>query len=86
MSQRDFTEGADSELARLKQFVDAMPYKEQNVTKLWFGIGDGYRYTLSEIAAIFKSDVLEMDDYIGRIEKKLGKAGLLVIAQQHGRA
>ena len=85
MSQRDFTEGANSELARLKQFVDAMPYKEQNVTKLWFGIGDGYRFSLSELAAIFKSDVFEMDDYIGRIEKKLERAGLLVAAQHHCR-
>ena len=86
MSQRDFTEGADSELARLKQFVDAMPYKEQNVTKLWFGICDGYRFSLSELAAIFKSDVLEMEDLVGEIETKLDQAGLLVSARKHRHA
>lgn len=85
MNQHNFKEGAEPDSVRLNRFVDAMPYKEQNVAKLWFGLGDGYSYSLSEIARIFKSDVLEMDDLIGKLEKDLEEAGLIVIARRHGR-
>lgn len=85
VSQRDFTEGTEPDSVRLALFVDAMPYKEQNIAKIWFGLGDGYNYSLSEVARIFKTDVLEMDELIGTIEEQLDSVGLLVIARRHGR-
>lgn len=85
MNEHNFMEGAEPDSVRLNRFVDAMPYKEQNVAKLWFGLGDGYSYSLSEIARIFKSEVLEMDELIGKIEEDLESEGLIIIARKHGQ-
>lgn len=85
MNPRYFTEGAD-DAARLKSFVEAMPQRDRYITQLWFGLGDGYSYSLTEIAAIFKSDAFEIDDRISEIEHQLDQAGLLVIARRQHRA
>ena len=84
LNPRDFKEGAE-DAARLNSFVEAMPLRIRHITQLWFGLGDGYSYSLTEIAAIFKSDAFEIDERITEIEHQLEQAGLLVIARRQLR-
>lgn len=78
LKERSKTEGLDLAPASLREFVVQLSSeKEREITKLWFGLGDGYSFSLSEIARIFKVDVATMDLFIGSIEAKLKDSGLL---------
>lgn len=40
--------------ARIKEVFDSLGYREREVLKLRYGLGDGYSYTLEEVGTIFK--------------------------------
>ncbi len=39
---------------QLEDALNQLPYRKREILKLRLGIGDGYRYTQAEVAAIFK--------------------------------
>ena len=39
---------------RIHSMLDSLSYREREILKLRFGLGDGYNYTLSEVAYIFQ--------------------------------
>ena len=39
---------------RSKQVLKTLTYREREIIKLRYGIGDGYTYTLEEVGRIFK--------------------------------
>ena len=50
------TESATTEMlcARIEQVLKTLTYREREIIKLRYGIGDGYTYTLEEVGRIFK--------------------------------
>jgi len=50
------TEGVGQEMLRerLEQVLRTLSYREREIIKLRYGIGDGYTYTLEEVGRIFK--------------------------------
>lgn len=57
----DEKQGAPSEVAaqdmlksRIEQVLKTLTYREREIIKLRYGIGDGYTYTLEEVGRIFK--------------------------------
>lgn len=57
-------------------------YKDREVTKLFYGLGDGYQYSLEEIARIFKTTTEEIRKINREMEKKLIDQELLWIARK----
>ena len=82
MTEHNFTEGAESDSVRLIRFVDSMPYKRREVAKLRFGIGDGYAYSITEIASIFKTTRPEMVAFLKEIRTLLRAEKLLGAAEE----
>ena len=82
MDNIDVPMGVPDPVTLLNEFVAALPYKEQEITKLRFGLGDGYRYSLKDIASIFKMQIKEMEKFIAQIEDKLERQELLWIARR----
>ncbi len=39
---------------RIEQVLKTLTYREREIIKLRYGIGDGYTYTLEEVGRIFK--------------------------------
>ena len=39
---------------RIEQLLKTLSYREREILKLRYGIGDGYTYTLEEVGRIFK--------------------------------
>ncbi|MDR3182079.1 MAG: sigma-70 family RNA polymerase sigma factor, partial [Planctomycetaceae bacterium] len=39
---------------RLGKVLQSLSYREREIVKLRYGLGDGYRYTLEEVGHIFK--------------------------------
>ena len=72
MDNIDVPMGVPDPVTLLNEFVATLPYKEREITKLRFGLGDGYRYSLLEIATIFKM----------QIEDRLARQELLWIARR----
>jgi RNA polymerase primary sigma factor len=57
----DERQGSPSETAaqdmlkqRIEQVLKSLTYREREIIKLRYGIGDGYTYTLEEVGRIFK--------------------------------
>jgi RNA polymerase primary sigma factor len=50
------TDSATSDMlkARIEQVLKTLTYREREIIKLRYGIGDGYTYTLEEVGRIFK--------------------------------
>ncbi len=50
------TDSATSEMlrGRIEQVLKTLTYREREIIKLRYGIGDGYTYTLEEVGRIFK--------------------------------
>jgi RNA polymerase primary sigma factor len=48
------TAGADMLKSRIEQVLRTLTYREREIIKLRYGIGDGYTYTLEEVGRIFK--------------------------------
>ncbi|HYE02208.1 MAG TPA: sigma-70 family RNA polymerase sigma factor [Phycisphaerales bacterium] len=48
------TAGNDMLRQRIEQVLKALTYREREIIKLRYGIGDGYTYTLEEVGRIFK--------------------------------
>ncbi|MFP4144057.1 MAG: sigma-70 family RNA polymerase sigma factor, partial [Phycisphaeraceae bacterium] len=50
------TESATSDMlrGRIEQVLKTLTYREREIIKLRYGIGDGYTYTLEEVGRIFK--------------------------------
>jgi DNA-binding CsgD family transcriptional regulator len=46
--------GADMLKSRIEQVLRTLTYREREIIKLRYGIGDGYTYTLEEVGRIFK--------------------------------
>ena len=82
MDDIDVPEDVPDPLTLLNEFVATLPYTEREITKLRFGLGDGYRYSLLEIAAIFKMQIKEMENFIVQIEDRLARQELLWIARR----
>ena len=40
--------------ARIEQVLKTLTYREREIIKLRYGIGDGYTYTLEEVGRIFR--------------------------------
>ncbi|MEM1446514.1 MAG: sigma-70 family RNA polymerase sigma factor, partial [Planctomycetota bacterium] len=40
--------------SRIEQVLKTLTYREREIIKLRYGIGDGYTYTLEEVGRIFK--------------------------------
>ena len=38
----------------MRSFLNSLTYREREIIKLRYGIGDGYTYTLEEVGRIFK--------------------------------
>ena len=49
-----FFEEGELCLAEIKSCLDKLSYREREIIKLRYGIGDGYTYTLEEVSRIFK--------------------------------
>ncbi len=82
MNQHNFMEGAEPDSVRLNRFVDSMPYMPREVTKLRFGIGDGYAYSIEEIARIFKTTKPNMVALLKEIRNLLREEKLLDAAEE----
>ena len=82
MDNIDVPMGVPDPVTLLNEFVAALPYKEREITKLHFGLGDGYRYSLLEIATIFKMQIKDMENFIVQIEDRLARQELLWIARR----
>ncbi len=82
MDNIDVPMGVPDPVTLLNEFVASLPYKEREIAKLRFGLGDGYRYSLMEIAAIFKMQIKEMENFIEQIEDRLARQELLWIARR----
>ena len=39
---------------KLEQVLETLTYREREIIKLRYGIGDGYTYTLEEVGKIFR--------------------------------
>src|SRR5690606_15425532 len=50
----DNTATHDMLRARIEQVLKSLTYREREIIKLRYGIGDGYTYTLEEVGRIFK--------------------------------
>ncbi|MCK4873799.1 MAG: RNA polymerase sigma factor RpoD [Phycisphaerales bacterium] len=48
------TAGNDALKGRIEQVLRTLTYREREIIKLRYGIGDGYTYTLEEVGRIFK--------------------------------
>ncbi|MEM6393304.1 MAG: sigma-70 family RNA polymerase sigma factor, partial [Planctomycetota bacterium] len=50
------TDSATSDMLkqRIEQVLKTLTYREREIIKLRYGIGDGYTYTLEEVGRIFK--------------------------------
>ncbi|MBX3404689.1 MAG: RNA polymerase sigma factor RpoD [Phycisphaeraceae bacterium] len=48
------TAGQDMLKQRIEQVLKSLTYREREIIKLRYGIGDGYTYTLEEVGRIFK--------------------------------
>ncbi|MGD9692495.1 MAG: RNA polymerase sigma factor RpoD [Phycisphaerales bacterium] len=48
------TAGSDMLKGRIEQVLKTLTYREREIIKLRYGIGDGYTYTLEEVGRIFK--------------------------------
>ena len=50
------SESATSDMlrGRIEQVLKTLTYREREIIKLRYGIGDGYTYTLEEVGRIFK--------------------------------
>jgi RNA polymerase primary sigma factor len=48
------TAAADTLKQRIEQVLKSLTYREREIIKLRYGIGDGYTYTLEEVGRIFK--------------------------------
>jgi len=48
------TAGQDMLKQRIEQILKTLTYREREIIKLRYGIGDGYTYTLEEVGRIFK--------------------------------
>ena len=48
------TATADTLKQRIEQVLKSLTYREREIIKLRYGIGDGYTYTLEEVGRIFK--------------------------------
>lgn len=46
--EREWTVG------KVREYMAALTYREREIIKLRYGIGDGYTYTLEEVVKIFK--------------------------------
>jgi RNA polymerase primary sigma factor len=55
-SQRSPADTATQEMLaqRIEQVLKTLTYREREIIKLRYGIGDGYTYTLEEVGRIFK--------------------------------
>ncbi len=40
--------------SRIRELLNTLSYREREIIKLRYGLGDGYNYTLEEVASIFK--------------------------------
>lgn len=74
------SQGRSAELVQLETFVESMPYLDKSVAKFWFGLGDSYCLSITEIAKVFKQDESDTKALIDSIEKRLDQAGLLTVA------
>ena len=61
-------------------------YKDREVTKLFYGLGDGYSYSLEEIARIFKTTTEEVQKINRTMKEKLINQELLWVALQARKA
>ena len=50
----DQTAGQDALKSRIEMVLKTLSYREREIIKLRYGIGDGYTYTLEEVGRIFK--------------------------------
>ncbi len=82
MNEHNFKEGAEPDSVRLIRFVDSMPYMPREVAKLRFGIGDGYAYSIQEIASIFKTTKPNMVALLKKIRGLLRQEKLLDAAEE----
>src|SRR5581483_519722 len=39
--------------SRIRELLNTLSYREREIIKLRYGLGDGYNYTLEEVATIF---------------------------------
>jgi len=61
-------------------------YQDREVTKLFYGLGDGYSYSLKEIARIFKTTPEEIQRINGEMRLKLINQELLWVAEKAQKA
>jgi hypothetical protein len=50
--------------SELERFLQTLPYRDREIFKLAFGLGDGYRYTQNEIGHIFKTPAQNIRDSV----------------------
>lgn len=71
-----------------------LPYRQREILKLRYGLGDGYRYTPQEIARIFRCDVDAVRRTLLLAEMKLANrwgpawvllAGVRIVDPRRGR-
>ncbi|MEX2054894.1 MAG: hypothetical protein WD972_01820 [Candidatus Andersenbacteria bacterium] len=56
---------------RIKQMLGSLSYNEREIMKLRYGLGDGYVYTLEEVAQIFKKTPPQILKVEAKIVQKL---------------
>ena len=52
--QITFTQGDEMLKDKIEQVLKTLTYREREIIKLRYGLGDGYSYTLEEVGHIFK--------------------------------
>ena len=61
-----FGKTSDEVRATVSKIMRRLSYREREIIKLRYGLGDGYKYTLEEVAHIFKVT----RERIRQVEKK----------------
>jgi hypothetical protein len=56
---------------KVNQVLKTLTYREREIVKLRYGLGDGYTYTLKEVARIFKVEVHHVRQIQAKAERKL---------------
>jgi DNA-directed RNA polymerase sigma subunit (sigma70/sigma32) len=79
---------ADGSVPDARKLLDAylngpeVTYRDREVTKLFYGLGDGYSYSLEEVARIFKTTPEEIQRINGEMRLKLINQELLWVAEK----
>ena len=56
---------------QISAILRQLSFREREVVKLYYGLGDGYKYTQDEIAHIFKVSRYRIRSVLDKAEKKL---------------